>query len=103
MTSWLKRPGVRPAWTFAGLLVAYYTFHVDFAASPGVLVLSFVAMICGLGILGWMMVMELDRLRHGQSTRSTVALAMLLGLLVMAFSAVRCRRTSIDASIRRLS
>jgi uncharacterized membrane protein len=70
-----------------GLLVAYYAFPVDLDAHVGAVLLSLAVMIAGLAVLGWMMVMELDRLRRGQDSRSTVALAMLLGLLVMAFSA----------------
>jgi hypothetical protein len=86
MSAW-KSAWVRPVLTSVGLLVVYYAFPENLEASTTGLVLSGIAVAVGLVVLGWTMVMELDHLRHGQDSRGTVALAMLLILLVVAFSA----------------
>jgi voltage-gated potassium channel len=75
-----------PAWSFVGLLVAYFAFPVRWDDSPVVVVGSLLLTIGGLVLLGWMMVMELDHLRRGKESRSTQALAILLAVLVVAFS-----------------
>jgi voltage-gated potassium channel len=69
-----------------GLLIAYFAFPVNFDASVGVVVLSLLLTFGGLALIGWTMVVELEHLRRGETSRTTRALAMLLVLLVMSFS-----------------
>ena len=69
-----------------GVLVAYYAFPVDFDRAPGLVVVNFVLTLAGLVLIGWTMVSELGHLRRGEASRSSPALAMLIVLLVMAFS-----------------
>jgi voltage-gated potassium channel len=78
---------IRPILSLVALLVVFYAFPVDLEASSWVLALSGLAVVIGLGVLGWTMVMELQHLRRGEDSRGSVALAMLLVLLVVAFSA----------------
>lgn len=81
-----KRGWGRPIWTLVGLLVAYYAFPVRLDDHLGVIVLNFVLTLAGLVVIGWMMVAELGHLRRGEQGLSAPALAMLIVLLVMAFS-----------------
>jgi len=83
---WDRRVWTRPILTFVGLLVAYYAFPVSFDDSPGVVVVSLVATLAGLALIGSSMVAELIHLRRGEKSRSTSGLAMLIELLVVAFS-----------------
>jgi voltage-gated potassium channel len=78
---------VRPVLSFVGLLVVYYGFPADLDAPRGVIVLGLLAVGAGVALLGWTMVKELQQLRRGEDSRGTVALAMLLMLLVVSFSA----------------
>jgi hypothetical protein len=73
--------------TAVGLLGVYYAFPLDLDVSAGRLTLSGLSVIVGLVVLGWTMIMELEHLRHGEDSRGTVALAMLVIMLVMGFSA----------------
>jgi hypothetical protein len=82
-----KRAWVRPPLLGAGLLGVYYGFPDGLAGSPVGLVLSALAVTAGLLAIGWTMVQELRQLRRGEDSRGTVALAMLLVLLVVTFSA----------------
>jgi voltage-gated potassium channel len=86
MSTW-QRAWVRPVLSFVGLLVVFYAFPANLEASTGGIVLSGLAVAVGLAVLGWTMVMELEHLRRGEDSRGTVALALLLVLLVVAFSA----------------
>lgn len=83
---WKRHRWSRPVLTFAGVLVAYYAFPVDFDRAPGLVVLNLLLTFAGLGLIGWTMVSELGHLRRGEASRSSPALAMLVVLLVMAFS-----------------
>jgi voltage-gated potassium channel len=83
---WHRRRWSRPVLTLVGVLVVYYALPVDFAGSPGVVILNFVLTFAGLGLIGWTMISELGHLRRGEESRSTPVLAMLIGLLVMCFS-----------------
>ena len=76
----------RPAWSFAGLLVAYYAFPVGWNDSVAAVAVSLVLTAAGLGLLGRMMVLELLQLRDGSAGRATGVLTMMLVLLVMSFS-----------------
>ena len=77
----------RPIWTFFGLLVAYYTFPVQWTGSaPLVLVLSLLGTVGGLAVVGTVMVRELGHVRSGTAGRGPRVLSMLLILLVMAAS-----------------
>jgi voltage-gated potassium channel len=76
----------RPVLGFVGLLIAYFAFPVDFDASVGVVILSLLLTLGGLALIGWTMVVELEHLRRGETSRTTRALAMLLVLLVVFFS-----------------
>jgi hypothetical protein len=80
------KPWIRPLVSLVGLVVAYYLVPVSFDASAGVLVPSLLGTLAGLGVVAWAVVKELDHLLHGEESRSTAALAMLLLLLVIAFS-----------------
>jgi voltage-gated potassium channel len=81
-----RRAWVRPVLAFVGLLVAYYAVPVSFDDSAGVLATGLLGTAAGLGVVGWTMIKELGHLLHGEESRSTAALAMLLLLLVTAFS-----------------
>jgi voltage-gated potassium channel len=81
-----KNTWVRPVLSFGGLLVAYYLVPVSFDDTASVLVPSLLGTIAGLGVVAWTVINELDHLLHGEESRSTAALAMLLLLLVVAFS-----------------
>jgi voltage-gated potassium channel len=81
-----KGAWARPIWTLVGLLVAYYAFPVRLDGHLGIVVLNFALTLAGLVVIGWTMVAELGHLRRGESGRSAPALAMLIVLLVMAFS-----------------
>ena len=83
---WKRHRWSRPVLTFVGVLVAYYAFPVDFDRAPGLVVLNLVLTLAGLVLIGWTMVSELGHLRRGEASRSSPALAMLVVLLVMAFS-----------------
>ena len=76
----------RPAWSFVGLLVAYYAFPVEWNDSAAAVAVSLVLTAAGLGLLGRMMVLELLQLRDGFAGRATDVLTMMLVLLVMSFS-----------------
>ena len=76
----------RPAWSSVGLVVAYYAFPMDWSDSPAVIGLNLALTACGLGLLAWMMVLELQRVRQGRAGRSVGILALMLILLVMSFS-----------------
>lgn len=76
----------RPVASLVGLLVAYFNFPVDWGASAASLAASLALTTIGLGALAWTMVRELQHLRHGAGELSARVLAMMLVLLVMAFS-----------------
>jgi len=81
-----RHPWNRPVVTLVGLLVAYYAFPVRFDDHVLVVVLNILLTIGGLVVIGWTMVAELGHVRRGETGRSAPALAMLIVLLVMAFS-----------------
>ena len=76
----------RPVASLVGLLMAYFAFPVDWGASTAYLALSLVLTALGLGVLAWTMVLELQHLRSGAGELPARVLAMMLVLLVMAFS-----------------
>ncbi|WP_426244817.1 potassium channel family protein [Nocardioides sp. LHG3406-4] len=76
----------RPAWCFAGLLVAYYAFPLEWSGSTGAIAISLVLTALGLALLGRMMVLELQHLRAGIAGRAAGALTIMLVLLIMSFS-----------------
>ena len=76
----------RPAWTLMGVLVAYYAFPVNLDDHLGIVLISSALTFVGLVLIGWAMVVELGHVRRGEQGRSAQQLAMLLVLLVMAFS-----------------
>ena len=77
----------RPAWSLIGLLIAYYAFPVETSgSSSAVIALSLVITAGGLGLLVWMMIKELNHVRHGQELLGAQTLAMLLVLVVMSAS-----------------
>ena len=76
----------RPAGSFAGLLVAYFAFPVEWSGSTGGIAMSLVLTAVGLGVLGWSMVLELQHLRAGVEGRAAGALTLMLVVLVMSFS-----------------
>jgi len=77
----------RPIWTLFGLLIAYYTFPVEWTgSSPVVVFLSLLVTVGGLAVVGTMMVRELGNVRSGTAGRGERVLSMLLILLVMAAS-----------------
>ena len=78
----------RPAWSIVGLLVAYYAFPVEWSTSAASVALSLVLTAAGLALLGRMMVLELQHLRHGREGRTVGVLTLMLVLLVMSFSFV---------------
>jgi voltage-gated potassium channel len=78
----------RPFLISVGLLIAYFTFPADWHDSWLVISVSLVATAAGLGLVGWMMVKELDRVRHGGAGLTTQVLGILLVLLVMSFAFV---------------
>jgi hypothetical protein len=69
-----------------GLVVAYYVVPLSFDSSAGVLVPSVLGTIAALAVVAWSMIKELGHLIQGEESRSTAALAMLLLMLVIAFS-----------------
>ena len=81
-----RTPWNRPILTLAGLLVVYYAFPISFDRNPGLVIINVLLTVSGLIYVGWAMVAELGHVRRGETGRSAPALAMLLVLLVMAFS-----------------
>lgn len=85
--SWRLPPSVRrPVWSLVGLLVAYFAFPVSWDTPTLGLVIGVALTVLGLGVLGRMMVLEIQNLRHGRPGRRTSALVMMLVLVVMTFS-----------------
>jgi voltage-gated potassium channel len=80
-TSWS-----RPGWISLGLLVAYYAFPAEWHDSWLVISASLAGTAAGLGLVGWMMVKELDRVRHGNEGLTTRVLGILLVVLVISFA-----------------
>lgn len=76
----------RPVLISIGLLVAYYAFPAQWHDSWIVIFISLAATAGGLGLVGWMMVKELDRLRHGGEGLTTRVLVILLVMLVVSFA-----------------
>jgi len=76
----------RAVWSLVGLLVAYFAFPMAWPDSVGFTALSLVLTLVGLALLGWMMVTELGHQRRGEAMRSNQTLAMMIMVLVMAFS-----------------
>jgi hypothetical protein len=81
MPSW-----TRPLWISMGLLIAYYAFPADWHDSWFLISVSLIATAAGLGLVGWMLVKELGRVRHGGEGLTTQVLGILLVLLVMSFA-----------------
>jgi voltage-gated potassium channel len=80
-TVW-SRPGVG----FLGLLVAYYAVPVEWRGSTLATGVSLLLTAVGVGLLGWMLVLELRHLRAGLAGRATGVLTFMMVLLVMSFS-----------------
>jgi hypothetical protein len=78
----------RPAWSFAGLLVAYFAFPVEWNASVAAVAVGLALTTVGLAVLGRTMALEVQRLRAGIKGRATGVLTMMLVLLIMSFSLV---------------
>jgi voltage-gated potassium channel len=77
----------RPVWTLVGLLLAYYTFPVEWAGgSLAIFLLSILGTVGGVVLVGTMMAKELGSVRRGDPGRGLRGLSMLLILLVMAAS-----------------
>lgn len=76
----------RPSLSLVGLLVAYYALPVGRHESTVGTVLGLVLTAAGLGLLGGMMMLELQHLRAGMAGRPSGILAIMLVLLVMTFS-----------------
>jgi voltage-gated potassium channel len=76
----------RPVLISIGLLIAYYAFPAQWHDSWLVISISLVVTAGGLGLVGWMMVKELDRLRHGGEGLTTRVLVILLVMLVVSFA-----------------
>ena len=84
---WSASSWLRPVWALLGLLVAYYTFPLEWtSASPVAVGLSILGTVGGLALVGASMVRELGSVRRGEPGRGVRVLAMLLILLVMAAS-----------------
>ncbi|WP_122817460.1 potassium channel family protein [Nocardioides pantholopis] len=75
----------RPVWSAAGLLVAYFAFPLELRTSAGVVV-GLVLTVVGLGVLGRIMVLELQHLHAGSRGWGIGVLIMVLELLVIWFS-----------------
>jgi hypothetical protein len=69
-----------------GLLIAYYAFPAEWHDSWFVISVSLVATAGGLGLVGWMMIKELNRVRHGGEGLTTRVLGILLVMLVVGFA-----------------
>ena len=76
----------RPVASTIGLLVAYYAVPLDWSSSPAVIGFNLALTGFGLALLAWMMVQELQHVRHGRGGRSVGILTLMLILLVMSFS-----------------
>lgn len=82
----MRADWARPFWSVVGLLIAYYAFPVNWADSMVDVALSLALTIGGLGLLGAMMIIDLDHLRRGAPGRSARVLSMMLVLMVISFS-----------------
>lgn len=76
----------RPLWSLCGLLVAYYAFPLEWNGSALAITISLLLTATGLGLLGWMLALELVHRRAGSEGRTPRSLILLLILLIMAFS-----------------
>lgn len=76
----------RPGWSALGLLVAYYAVPVTWGDGSGGLVISLILTAAGLLLLASMMSLELRTVRRGDQGRSDRVIAMMVLLLIAAFS-----------------
>lgn len=76
----------RPLLTFLGLLIAYYAFPVEIGESVAVTVLSLLLTAAGIGLVVYLMTVELRQVRRGQKLIRLQTVALMLVFLVMAFS-----------------
>lgn len=76
----------RPGWSAVGLLVAYYAVPVTWGGGNSAIVISLCLTAAGLILLTSMMVLELKHVRRGGKVHSDRVVAMMLMLLIVAFS-----------------
>lgn len=76
----------RPGWSAIGLLVAYYAVPVTWGGSAAAIGISLAMTTAGLVLLASMMVLEVQHVRRGGPGRSDRVVAMMLMLLIVAFS-----------------
>ena len=81
-----RRELLRRTLAVLGLLVAYFCVPVGSAGSPVEVAIQIVGAIIGIGVLGWVLGLEVVHAAEGAETRTVPALVLLLCLMVFAFS-----------------
>ncbi len=69
-----------------GLLVAYFCVPVGTDSTPVEVAVQIVGVLVGIGVLGWVLGLEVVHAAEGSETRTVPALVLLLALVVFAFS-----------------
>jgi voltage-gated potassium channel len=69
-----------------GLLVAYFCVPVSSDSRPVAIAAQIIAVIVGIGVLGWVLGLEVLHAAEGSETRTVPALVLLLCLVVFAFA-----------------
>ena len=81
-----RRALLRRVLAVLGLLVAYFCVPVGTDSTPVEVAVQIVGVLVGIGVLGWVLGLEVVHAAEGSETRTVPALVLLLALVVFAFS-----------------
>jgi len=81
-----RRALLRRVLAVLGLFVAYFCVPVGSHGSPVEVAVQIVGVLVGIGVLGWVLGLEVVHAAEGSETRTVPALVLLLCLVVFAFS-----------------
>ena len=81
-----RRALLRRVLAVLGLLVAYFCVPVGTDSTPVEVGLQIGGVLIGIGVLGWVLGLEVVHATEGSETRTVPALVLLLCLVVFAFS-----------------
>ncbi len=81
-----RRALLRRVLAVLGLLVAYFCVPVGTDSTPVEVGLQIGGVLIGIGVLGWVLGLEVVHAAEGSETRTVPALVLLLALVVFAFS-----------------
>ncbi|MET0837942.1 MAG: potassium channel family protein [Marmoricola sp.] len=81
-----RRALLRRSLAVLGLFVAYFCVPVGSDSTPVEVVVQAVGVLIGIGVLGWVLAIEVVHASEGAETRAVPALVLLLCLVVFAFA-----------------